>query len=154
MSIGGCDKTNLSSTPKNLPTFELTLLDGSKFNESQLKGNVAIINFWATTCSICVKEMPKMIQVFEDFKKQEFKFLAIAMSYDPPMYVIDFTQSRKLPFLVAMDSDASVSKQFGEIEATPTTFLVNKDGEIIKKYVGEPNWDEMRYLIKASLNQH
>ena len=77
INIGGCDKTSLSSTPKNLPSFELTLLDGSKFNESQLKGNVAIINFWATTCSICVEEMPKMIQVFEDFKKQEFKFLLL-----------------------------------------------------------------------------
>ena len=149
----GCGKTNPFSNEQLLPKFELTLLDGTKINESQIKGHVAIVNFWATTCSICVKEMPEMIKLYQTYENQGFKYVAIAMPYDPPMYVIDFAKTRKLPFLVAMDSDATVGKAFGGIEATPTTFLINKEGRIIKKYIGEPNWNELRKLIEAALSQ-
>lgn len=153
LSLSGCDKLNLSQSPIKLPSFEATLLNGSKITDSEFKGQVSIINFWATTCTVCVKEMPEMAKVFNEFKKEDLQFIAFAMSYDPPMYVVDFTNTRKLPFLVAMDSDGSISKIFGGIDATPTTFLFNKEGKIIKKYVGEPNWQEMRSLIKTALTQ-
>lgn len=153
LSLSACEKLNQFKTPAKLPSFEATLLNGSKISHSEFKGHVSIINFWATTCTVCVKEMPEMVKVFNEFEKQDLKLLAIAMSYDPPMYVVDFTNTRKLPFLVVMDSDGTLSKLFGGIEATPTTFLINKEGRIIKKYVGEPNWAEMRSLIKTALTQ-
>ena len=149
----GCGKSDSLTSISTLPTFELTLLDGSKFNQVELKGQVAIVNFWATTCSVCVKEMPEMVKTYQEFQAKGFNFVAIAMSYDPPMYVVDFTDKRKLPFKVAMDSDGAASKAFGGIEATPTTFLVNKQGKIIKKYVGEPNWVELRSLIENALTE-
>jgi peroxiredoxin len=151
ISLGGCGKSSPLSANHSLPEFELTLLDGSKFNQIDLKGQVAIINFWATTCAICVKEMPEFIKTYQQYGPRGLNFIAIAMSYDPPMYVVDFSNKRNLPFKVAMDSDKSASKAFGGIEATPTSFLVNKQGKIIKKYVGEPNWVELNSLIENAL---
>ena len=77
--------------------------------------------------------------------------LAVAMSYDPPSYVVNYTQTRKLPFEVAIDNTGSVAKQWGDVQLTPTTFLVNKRGEIVKRYVGEPNFVELHQLIEKLL---
>lgn len=153
LTLISCGKSNLFNMNKSLPNFELTLLDRSKFNQADLKGQVAIVNFWATTCTVCVKEMPEMVKTYQDYQGKGFNFVAVAMSYDPPMYVVDFTEKRKLPFKVAMDSDGAAAKAFGGIEGTPTTFLVNKQGKIIKKYVGEPNWVELRSLIENALSE-
>ena len=92
-----------------------------------------------------------MIALYKEFHAQGLDYLAIAMSYDPPMYVMDFSQTRQLPFRVAMDLNGQTSKKFGDVELTPTSFLINKQGHILKKYEGEPNWNELRKLIQESL---
>lgn len=153
LSLVGCEKSALFASNMSLPKFELTLLDGSKLDQADLKDHVAIINFWATTCSVCVKEMPQMVETYQNYREKGLDFIAIAMSYDPPMYVVDFSNKRKLPFKVAMDTAGTAAKNFGGVEATPTTFLVNKQGKIIKKYVGEPNWIELRSLIEKALTE-
>jgi peroxiredoxin len=73
------------------------------------------------------------------------------MNYDAPMYVVNYSQTRRLPFKVAMD-DGSAAKQFGNIQLTPTTFLVAKDGTILKRYVGEPQFAELDQLLEKALN--
>lgn len=152
LSLGGCEKLSFTSSDHSVPSFELQELSGKKTTQNDLSGKVVIVNFWATSCTTCVKEMPEMIKVFNEFHPQGLDYLAIAMSYDPPMYVMNYTKTRKLPFRVAMDSDGSVAKAFGKVELTPTTFVINKQGQIIKRYVGEPdNWDDFRNIIQAAL---
>ena len=142
-----------SDTQKTLPTFKVTELSGKIITQNDLRDKVTIINFWATNCALCVKEMPEMIQTYERYKKDGLLFIAVAMAYDPPMYVTDFAKTRKLPFIVAMDSDGQMAQAFGKIEFTPTTLVINKDGKIIKRYVGEPNWHEFNELVGKSLAQ-
>ncbi|MEO7390954.1 MAG: TlpA disulfide reductase family protein [Ramlibacter sp.] len=74
--------------------------------------------------------------------------LAVAMSYDPPAYVVNHTETRKLPFKVAIDHTGAVGHAWGDVQLTPTTYLVNKRGEIVKRYVGEPNFTELHQLIE------
>ena len=136
-----------------IPPFKVAELSGKTISQNDLKDKVAIINFWATTCAVCVKEMPEMIHTYERHKKDGLVFIAVAMAYDPPMYVADFTKTRKLPFIVAMDSDGRMAQKFGKIEFTPTTLVINKDGKIIKRYVGEPNWNQLNALLEKSLAQ-
>jgi peroxiredoxin len=95
--------------------------------------------------------MPQLIETYEKFKGDGADLMAVAMSYDPPMYVVNYAQTRKLPFKVALDSDGSVAKAFGKIQLTPTTLVINKKGKIIKRYVGEPDWDAFHQLIQKSL---
>ena len=116
-----------------------------------LKGKVTLVNFWATSCTTCVAEMPKIIATHDKYKAKGFDTLAVAMSYDPPSYVVNFSQTRNLPFSVAIDNTGNVAKAWGDVQLTPTTYLVNKRGQIVKRYVGEPDFKELHQLIESLL---
>jgi peroxiredoxin len=133
------------------PASTFVLLDGSTKTTNDLKGKVTLVNFWATSCVTCVAEMPKMIATYDKYKAQGYDTLAVAMSYDPPSYVVNFTETRKLPFKVAIDNTGTVAKAWGDVALTPTTYIVNKRGEIVKRYVGEPDFAELHKLIEKLL---
>jgi peroxiredoxin len=133
------------------PASTFVLLDGSKKTTEDLKGKVTLVNFWATSCVTCVGEMPKVIATYDKYKAQGYDTLAVAMSYDPPSYVVNFAETRKLPFKVAIDNTGAVAKAWGDVALTPTTYIVNKRGEIVKRYVGEPDFAELHKLIEKLL---
>jgi peroxiredoxin len=141
------------STQQSAPDTRFVLLDGSQTSTQALRGKVFLINFWATSCISCVAEMPKLVQTHQQFHARGYETLAVAMSYDPPAYVVNFSQSRQLPFKVAIDNTGAVAKAWGDVKITPTTFLVNKRGEIVKQYVGEPDFGAMHQLIDKLLTQ-
>jgi len=137
-------------TSQRVPDATFTLLSGQKVSTADLKGKVYLVNFWATSCATCVKEMPQMVETYNRFKGRGLEFVAVAMNYDAPMYVANYAQTRQLPFKVAMD-DGSAAKQFGNVQLTPTTFLVDKNGTILKRYVGEPQFAELDKLLQNAL---
>jgi peroxiredoxin len=141
------------SSGKAAPDTRFVLLDGSQTSTQALRGKVFLINFWATSCISCVAEMPKLVETHQRFHARGFETLAVAMSYDPPAYVVNFSQSRQLPFMVAIDNTGAVAKAWGDVRITPTTYLVNKRGEIIKQYVGEPDFADLNRLIDQLLAQ-
>jgi peroxiredoxin len=133
------------------PPAPYTLLDGRTSSIDRLQGKVVLVNFWATSCVTCVKEMPELIATHEKFKARGFDTLAVAMSYDPPAYVANFAQTRQLPFGVAIDNTGQIAKSFGDVKITPTTVLINKRGEIVKRYVGEPDFAALHALVERLL---
>jgi thiol-disulfide isomerase/thioredoxin len=133
------------------PESTFVLLDGSKINTASLKGKVTLVNFWATSCTTCVAEMPKIIATYDKYKTKGFDTLAVVMSYDPPAYVVNYVETRKLPFKVAIDNTGAVAKAWDEVRLTPTTYIVNKQGQIVKRYVGEPDFAELHVLIEKLL---
>ena len=135
------------------PESKFVLLDGSSQSTSQFRGRVTLVNFWATSCVTCVAEMPKIIATYDKYHAKGFDTMAVAMSYDPPAYVVNYAQTRKLPFNVAIDNTGSVARAWGEVKLTPTTYLVNKRGEIVKRFVGEPDFAELHKLIEGLLAQ-
>lgn len=134
-----------------LPDLPFTQLDGARHQLADLKGRVTVVNFWATSCSTCVKEMPDLVATHQRFKARGLETLAVAMSYDPPAYVAQFVQSRQLPFRVALDHDGRLADAFGPVQFTPTTFVVNRRGEIVKRYVGEPDFAALHQLLDKLL---
>ena len=133
------------------PNVGYTLLDGSKTSTEQLRGKVVLVNFWATDCTTCVKEMPDIVATHQKYKAQGYETVAVAMSYDPPAYVINFAESRKLPFGVAIDNTGAIARSFGQVQLTPTSVLINKRGEIVKRYVGEPDFVALHQLVEKLL---
>jgi peroxiredoxin len=133
------------------PAVDYTLLNGQKASSQQWAGKVMLVNFWATSCATCVKEMPQIVATHQKFKARGLDTLAVAMSYDPPSYVVNYTETRKLPFKVAIDNTGAVAKAWGDVQLTPTSYLVNKKGEIVKRYVGEPDFAELHKLIEKLL---
>lgn len=107
-----------------------------------------LVNFWATSCTTCVHEMPQIVATHNKFKARGYDTLAVAMSYDTPAYVASFAESRQLPFQVAIDSTGEVAKGFGDVRLTPTSFLIDKQGAIVKRYVGAPDFAALQQLIE------
>jgi peroxiredoxin len=135
------------------PDSTFVLLDGAKTTTADLKGKVTLVNFWATTCVSCVKEMPALASTYNKYKDQGFETVAVAMSYDPPAWVLNFAQTRQLPFKVALDNTGEIAQSWGDVKLTPTTYLVDKQGRIVKRYVGEPDFAALHTLIEKLLAQ-
>ncbi|XUT93052.1 TlpA disulfide reductase family protein [Ottowia caeni] len=142
--LGGCAQNTA-------PASTFVLLDGSSTTTQDMRGKVTLVNFWATSCTTCVAEMPEIVATYEKFKARGYDTVAVAMSYDPPSYVVNFAETRKLPFKVAIDNTGTVAQAWGEVKLTPTTYIVNKKGEIVKRYVGAPNFSELHQLIEKLL---
>jgi peroxiredoxin len=133
------------------PKIDLISLNGEKVTSESLRGKVVMVNFWATSCSTCIHEMPKMVETYNKFKQQGLELVAVAMSYDAPNYVINYTETRQLPFKVAYDARGETAKSFGGVEGTPTTFIIDKNGMVIRRYQGEPTFPELHQLLRDVL---
>ena len=133
------------------PSVTFTGLDGRKFTSESLKGKVVMVNFWATSCVTCIKEMPQMVQTYNKYHQQGLEYVAVAMSYDPPNYVLNYAQTRQLPFKVVLDTQGELAKSFGDVTLTPTTYVIDKEGNIIKRYVGEPAFSQLHKLLEKAL---
>jgi peroxiredoxin len=136
---------------KTAPDVTFTSLNGEKITSQSLRGKVVMVNFWATSCTTCVREMPQMVDTYNKYKDKGLEFVAVAMSYDAPNYVVNFAETRKLPFKVAFDAQGHVAKSFGDVTLTPTTFVIGKDGKVIKRYVGEPEFASLHQLLEKAL---
>lgn len=136
---------------KPAPDVTFNSINGEKVSMQSLRGKVVMVNFWATSCTTCVKEMPQMVETYNKYKDQGLDFVAVAMSYDPPNYVVNYAQTRKLPFKVAIDAQGDVAKSFDDVKLTPTTYVIDKEGNIIKRYVGEPDFAALHQLLEKAL---
>jgi peroxiredoxin len=150
LALAGVGYTTFAHGEK-APEVTFISIAGDKISTADLRGKVVMVNFWATSCTTCVKEMPAMVDTYNKFKGQGLEFVAIAMQYDPPNYVVNFTETRKLPFTVALDAGGDIARSFGDVTLTPTTFVIGKDGSILKRYVGEPDFAEVHALLNKAL---
>jgi len=151
LALSGAVYFATASSPAPASTF--VFLDGSRKTTDDFKGKVTLVNFWATSCTTCVAEMPDLAATYERFAPKGYETIAVAMSYDPPAYVVNFAQTRKLPFKVAIDNTGAVALAWGDVRVTPTTYLVDKRGRIVKRYVGTPDFAELHRLIEKLLAQ-
>ena len=142
LSLGGRDPA---------PDVTYMNLKGEKISAQSLRGKVVIVNFWATSCSICVAEMPEMVATYNMYHQRGLEFVAVAMHFDPPNLVLDYAETRQLPFHVALDLEGKLAQTFGDVKLTPTTFLIDKQGRIIKRYVGKPSFEELHKLLEKEL---
>jgi peroxiredoxin len=138
-----------SNTPA--PAVMFTSLKGEQISTAQLRGQVVLVNFWATDCPACVKEMPQMVTTYNKYGKRGFELVAVAMRHDPPNYVLNFTEKNALPFKVALDPMGQLAKAFGDVKLTPTTIVIDKRGNIVTRILGEPDFAKLEALIERKL---
>ena len=133
------------------PEVSFINLQGEKITSNQLRGKVLIVNFWATTCATCVAEMPDMVATYNKYHDKGLEFVAVAMRDDPPNHVVNFSETRRLPFHVALDIEGKLAGAFGQVRLTPTTFVIDKQGKIIKRFVGQPSFSDLHLLLEKEL---
>ncbi len=142
----------LLTTNKKVPEIAVTSITGEAIRLYKVKNNFTIINFWATDCPGCIKEMPGLVATYNQFKGQGLEIIAISMSYDPPNQVLNFTQKNKIPFPVVLDVNGQIARSFENIRLTPTSILIDKNGKIIDKVIGELDFNKLNALLKKHLN--
>jgi len=133
------------------PQAEFAALNGEKIALDSLRGKVVLVNFWATSCPGCIKEMPDLVKTWQKYHSRGLETIAVAMSYDPPEYVRQFAEKNGLPFTIALDASGSTAQAFGNVRLTPTTFIIDKRGKIIQQYLGEPDFAKLNALIEGAL---
>jgi len=151
VALGGIGAWFAWSPAPKAPDVAFTTITGQKVSMQDLRGKVVLVKFWATSCVTCVKQMPDTIANYNEYNGKGFETIAVAMSYDPPNYVLNFTETRKLPFMVALDTKGELAQAFGNVRLTPTAFLIDKQGNIVKRYLGEYDKAQFHAALEKAL---
>jgi len=147
--VSGLALTLMQKQPA--PNIELTTLGGQSIALDSLRGKVVMVNFWATSCPGCIKEMPQLVDTYKKYQPRGLEIVAVAMSYDPPEYVRNYVQQRNLPFTVALDTTGEAAKAFNQVKLTPTTFIIDRQGRIIQQTLGELDFARLHTLLEQHL---
>ena len=116
------------------PNFTLTDLNGQEVSLSDFKGKVIIVDFWATWCGPCKMEIPSFIQLQEDYK-DDVVILGISLDQGGPKTVVPFAKKMNINYPIVY-GDGSVVQADGGVRGIPTTFVIDRDFNIQRKYVG------------------
>jgi peroxiredoxin len=140
-----------SRGPRVLPPLTYRLIDGRRLGPAELGGKAVLVNFWATSCAICVAEMSDLVSVYDAYRPRGLELVAIAMPYDRPDHVLHFASTRRLPFPVALDPMGEAVTAWGGVEGTPLTWLAGPDGRIRRRWLGRPDFTALRRELDAML---
>ncbi len=133
------------------PEVSLNIIDGSTLDLADLRGQPVLVTFWATSCSGCVKEMPHLIELYRELNSAGFEIVAVAMPYDPPHHVMTLARQVQIPYPIALDIQGKAVAAFGDVQLTPTSFLIGPDGNIVHHKVGELDIEKLRHAITEML---
>jgi peroxiredoxin len=131
-----------------VPEVRFTLLSGESMAASDLRGKALLVNFWATYCGSCLKEMPQLVETYRKFAPRGHELIAVAVRRDEAERVAQVVAAHHLPFKVAMDADGALAREFGNVRITPSTFVIDREGRVLKRYIGEPPWSELHALLE------
>ena len=137
------------------PDFTLKALDGKWDALSNYKGQVVVINVWATWCGPCRVEMPSLESLYRRFRAQGVAVLAVSIDKGADAEVKKFVEEYKLSFPVLMDADGQVEKLYPAF-SVPVTYVIDKAGRIVARVDGAKNWESqetfesVEYLLKQS----
>ncbi len=139
--------------PDQVPPLTVALLDGQHLDLGSADGRVRLVEFWSTSCAPCIRGMPRLAETHRKFAARGFEVVAVAMPYDAPEHVGAFARRENLPFRVGFDPSGAIGQGFGGVNATPTSYLIDRDGRIVKRYIGIPDHRALDQRIEQMLTQ-
>jgi thiol-disulfide isomerase/thioredoxin len=134
------------------PDVTFSTIDGKQISMDSLRNKVVLVNFWATDCPGCIKEMPELINTYKQYQPKGFEIIAVAMPYDQISQVLNYTKSQALPFPVTHDSKAEIINSFGKVSLTPTAFIYDKQGRLLQHTIGELDFKALQQLLNKELS--
>lgn len=136
-----------------MPTFNLpNAVNGATTNSVDFSGKTLLITFFATWCPPCMQEIPTLIQLQNQFSKAHFSVIGLSVDEGGPEVVAKLITKRSINYPVLM-ADAAIAHNFGGVSGIPTSFLVNKEGNVVKKYPGYVPHTVLENDIKKIMNQ-
>jgi len=139
--------------PTPLPEFNLPDVSRNEHNISEWQGKIRIINFWATWCPPCLKEIPEFIALQEQYADKGVQFIGIAIDDLEPVEKYLASTKINYPILIAGVTGITLAQQLGNsVDAVPFTVVVNRQGQIIHQHRGEFSREQIMEIITPLLN--
>ncbi len=129
--------------------FSLKDLRGGTVSLASLRGKVVLLSFWATWCPPCVSEMPSMNRLYQELRSRGFQVVAVSLDRSAEG-VKEYVDTKGIKFLVLMDEDNAVARRY-KVFSTPTTFLIDRKGNIVERFYGEYDWQDRD--VKAKIEK-
>jgi len=134
-----------------MPDFTLPLVNGGQWRFAEHKGNVLLVNFWATWCPPCRKETPELVELHDRYRSGGFSVVGVSLDDEPGKVVPGFVRQYRIPYPVLTPTS---SFTLGEaVESLPTTLLIDRDGRVAKSYVGAVDGDEVAADVERLLSE-
>jgi cytochrome c biogenesis protein CcmG/thiol:disulfide interchange protein DsbE len=150
--IAACAELVSTGTAQGGPKLSLTASDGSAVRLTDLRGRVVVVNFWATWCAPCVKEMPWLAEMQRSLGAQGLSIVGVSMDEDGWKTVRPFLAARDIPYPVALHDSGAVAG-FGNIEALPATVVIGRDGRLVSTHQGIIDPAVFRSAIEQELRR-
>lgn len=139
------------SAPRTAPGFDLQDLTGKRLRLSDYRGKVVLLDFWATWCAPCQTEVPRFVAFQNEYGKNGFQVIGISMD-DTPEPVRKFYTKLKMNYPVAMGTE-KLADDYGGVLGLPLTFLIGPNGQIVTRYDGSADLNQMELDIKKLLDE-
>jgi len=137
-----------TQTVRTAPDVSFKTIKGETIRLAELRGNPTLVTFWATDCPGCIEEIPHLIELHRQYNQHGLSIIAVSMQYDPPNHVLAMAASKQLPYAIALDPASELAQAFGDVQLTPTTFLIDRAGNIVMQKVGVFDLTDMQHRIE------
>ena len=148
--LTACGQRTAGTGSGTAPDFTLNDLDGEPFSFSSTRGKVVILDFWATWCPPCRMEIPHFMDLYKKYRRQGLEIVGVALDRGGASVVKPFAEKNGIDYPVVI-GDQKVTVDYGGIRGIPTTFVIDRKGRIVQKYVGYREKEVFEEAIKGLL---
>jgi len=134
----------------NAPDFTLPKFKGGEFTLSSLKGKVIILDFWATWCGPCRMEIPGFVELYAKYKDKGLEIVGVALDRGGELAVGPFAKQYGMNYIIVF-GDRKITQKYGGIPGIPTTFIIDRDGNVVGKHIGYAPKEAFEGVIKKLL---
>ena len=143
--------TSYQTDPVPAPDVTMTTLDGQEINLAEQNGKVILVNFWATWCAPCRKEIPDLIDLYDRHKSDGLMVVGVALDEEGTEVVKPFVEKEKVNYPIVVDTTETIEAKFDGMYGLPTTYVVNPQGKIVRRILGIFPVDKMEPTITEML---
>jgi len=137
--------------PTPAPDLTIETLGGETINLAEQQGKVVLVNFWATWCAPCRREIPDLIDLYEDLRSEGLLVVGIAVDREGAEVVEPFVEDEEVNYPIVLDPEQSIEKHFEAMYGLPTTYLINSEGQIVRRILGVFPVDKMKPKLEKML---
>jgi thiol-disulfide isomerase/thioredoxin len=145
--------TSVKADQEAAPLFTSTDLEGKAFNLAAYKGKVLVLNFWATWCGPCRREIPDFIQLQDEYGTGGLQIVGIALDEQGASIVKPFADKFKINYPVVVDAKSEVAGLYGQMNAIPVTIVVDRSGKIRSRQVGMRTKAQIEAIVVPLLKE-